>query len=83
MATQSRFIIRNDRLKPVALVIEPEGVVFPLGAGQEVSITDGFTKAPVTLFVSGKDDEAPIISIWPGDGDVRVEKDGMNVFDLI
>ena len=25
----------------------------------------------------------PILSIWPGDGEVRVEKDGVDVFDLI
>ena len=24
-----------------------------------------------------------IVSVWPGDGEVRVEKDGVDVFDLI
>ena len=29
------------------------------------------------------DNGETIISLWPGDGQVRVEKDGVDVFDLI
>lgn len=82
MAHQSRFVIRNDRSKPVILNIEPEGMFFPLDSGQEVSVTDVFTQAPVTLKLSSEDDGGLILSIWPGDGEVRVEKDGVNVLDL-
>ena len=50
MANVSRFVIRNDLPKPVVLNIEPEGAFFSLAQGQEVSVTDEFTAAPVTGF---------------------------------
>lgn len=83
MANLSRFVIRNDLPKPVVLNIEPEGAFFPLGQGQEVSVTDVFTSAPVTLKLTSEASGEPVISIWPGDGEVRVEKDGVNVLDLM
>ena len=83
MANLSRFVIRNDFSRPVVLNIEPEGAFFPLGQGQEVSVTDVFTSAPVTLKFTSEANGEPIISVWPGDGEVRVEKDGVNVLDLM
>lgn len=82
MANVSRFVIRNDLSKPVTLNIEPEGAVFPLGQGQEVSVTDEFTDTPVTVKLTGEPGGDPVLSIWPGDGVVRVEKDGVDVLDL-
>jgi len=82
MARHNRFVIRNDLSNPVTLNIEPEGAFVSLGKGEEVSVTDDFTDTPVTIKLC---DSAggPIISIWPGDGNVRVEKDGVDVLDLI
>ena len=83
MVQHNRFVICNDLSKCLTLNIEPEGAFFPLGKGEEVSVTDVFTSAPVTVKLTKSDKGEPIVSIWPGDGDVRVEKDGVDVFDLI
>jgi hypothetical protein len=83
MAQQNRFIIRNDLSMPLTLNIEPEGSFFPLGNGEEVSVIEVFTAAPVTVIFNHSDKGDPIVSIWPGDGAVRVEKDGIDVLELI
>jgi len=83
MVHRNLFFIRNDFSKPLTLNIEPEGALFLLGKGEEVSVTDVFTSTPVTIKLSKSDKGDPIVSIWPGDGDMRVEKDGVDVFDLI
>src|SRR5262245_46453616 len=83
MAHQNRFVIRNDLSRPLTLNIEPEGALFPLGKGEEVSVIDVFTIAPVTIKLTSSEEGEPIVSIWPGDGDLRVEKEGVEVLDLI
>jgi hypothetical protein len=52
MAHRNRFVIRNDFSQPLALNIEPEGAFFPLEPGEEVSVSEAFTSAPVTLELS-------------------------------
>jgi hypothetical protein len=81
MVSQSRFVIHNDIGKPMTLNIEPEGTFFRLDEGQEVSVTDRYLMAPVTLKLSCDDGGDPILSIWPGDGEVKVEKDGIDVLE--
>jgi hypothetical protein len=83
MAHHNHFVIRNDLSKFLTLNIEPEGAFFPLGQGEEVSVTDVFTTAPVTVKLTNSDKGDPILSIWPGDGEVRVEKGGVDVLDLL
>jgi hypothetical protein len=83
MAHHTRFVIRNDLSRPVTLNLEPEGAFFPLAKGEEVSVFDAFTVAPVTIKLASSDEGDPIVSIWPGDGEIRVEKDGKDLFDLI
>jgi hypothetical protein len=83
MAHKNHFVIRNDLCKSLTVNIEPEGALFPLGKGEEVSVTDVFTMAPVTIKFTSSDKGDPIVSVWPGDGEIRVEKDGIDVFDLI
>jgi hypothetical protein len=83
MDGHNHFVIRNDSSEALTLNIEPEGAFFPLPKGEEVSVIEVFTSAPVTIKLSKSDKGQPIISIWPGDGEVRVEKNGANIFDLI
>ncbi len=83
MAQHNHFIIRNDLFQTLTLNLEPEGAFFPLARGEEVSVTDLFTAAPVTVKLTASAQGEPILSLWPGDGEVRVEKDGVDVFDLI
>jgi hypothetical protein len=82
MAHHNRFMIRNDLCKPLTLNIEPEGCFSPLGIGEQVSVIEAFTAAPVTVKLTTSDNSEPILSIWPGDGNVRVEKDGIDVLVL-
>ena len=83
MARHNQFVVRNDLSKSLTLNIEPEGAFFRLGKGEEVSIMDVFTTAPVTVKLTSSDQGDPILSIWPGDGEVRVEKDGVDVLELL
>jgi len=83
MVHRNQFVIRNDLAEPLTLNIEPESAFFPLGKGEEVSVTDVFTSAPVTVTLTRSDKGDPIVSIWPGDGDVRVEMRGVDVLGLI
>lgn len=83
MAHHNLFLIRNDLSSPLILNIEPEGAFFPLGKEEEVSVFDVFTTAPVTIKLTNSDRGDPILSIWPGDGNVRVEKNGVDVLDLL
>jgi hypothetical protein len=83
MSQRSQFVIANGGTKPLALNIEPEAVVFTLPKGEEVRVTDVFDSAPVTIKVSSSDRAEPVISIWPGDGEVTVEKDGVDVLDRV
>jgi hypothetical protein len=83
MLHHNRFVIRNDRSSPLTLNIEPEGAYFSLGNGQEVSVIDEFTKVPVTVKLTSSEVGDPILSIWPGDGEVKIEKDGVDVLDLL
>lgn len=83
MTDRNQFVIRNDLPQSLILNIEPEGAFFPLEKDEEVSVIDMFTTAPVTVKLTNSDRGETILSIWPGDGEVRVEKNGVNVLDLL
>ncbi len=83
MTHQNQFVIHNDLSSSLILNIEPEGAFFSLGKGEEVSVLDVFTTVPVTVKLSNSDKGEPILSIWPGDGEVRVEKNGVDVLELL
>ena len=83
MVHHSQFIIRNDRSESLILNIEPEGVFVPLQIEEEVTVTDNFQTNPVTVKLSNSDRGDTILSIWPGDGAVKVEKNGKDVLDLL
>lgn len=80
--TTTQFVVKNDMPAPLTLNIEPEGAFVPLHAGEEVVVVDSFNEHPVTLKLSTVGGEL-VLSIWPGDGDVRVEKDGTDVLDAL
>ena len=83
MVQRNRFVIRNEWFQSLTLNIEPEGAFFPLSKGEAVSVLDEFTAIPVTIELTTSAQGEPIMSIWPGDGEVRVEKDGVDVLDLL
>ncbi len=81
MANNGRFVIHNDLGRSMNLNVEPEGVFFRLDEGQEVVVTDIYDKAPVTLRITREAEGDPVLSIWPGDGEVTVEKDGIDLLE--
>jgi predicted Fe-Mo cluster-binding NifX family protein len=83
MDNANRFVIENNSNKPLDLYVEPEGALFLLGRGEKVTVSEHFTKTPVNVIVSTSETGATEVSIWPGDGEVRVEKDGVDVLALI
>lgn len=83
MSRRNQFVICNDSFPLLILNIEPEGAFYPLAKGEEVSVIDVYTANPVTVKLTNSPKGEPIVSIWPGDGDVRVEKEGVNLFDLL
>jgi hypothetical protein len=83
MPTESSFVIRNDCSTPLLINVEPEGVFVPLRQGEQVCVKDRFFHEPVTLRISSSGNGANIISVWPGDGDVCVEKEGVDVLESL
>ena len=83
MAQHNQFVIYNDLSRALILNIEPIGAHFPLGMGEEVTVFDVFTTAPVTINFTNTDKGDLILSIWPGDGEVMVKKDGVDVLELL
>jgi hypothetical protein len=83
MNNANHFVIENNAKKPFDLYVEPEGALFSLHPGEKVTVRDRFTISPVNVIVSTSETGATEVSIWPGDGEVRVEKDGVDVLDLI
>ncbi|MEX2172723.1 MAG: hypothetical protein WD872_00090 [Pirellulaceae bacterium] len=83
MPQRNQFVICNDLAQPLRLNIEPEGAVFSLSKGEEVQITDVFTSQPVTIKLTRSEKGEPVVSIWPGDGEVTVEKDGIDMLDML
>ena len=82
MRNQSRFAMQNDGSKAITVNIEPECTHFMLRAGETLIVRDAYETDPVNLKVESENGDT-VISIWPGDGDLKVEKNGVDVFDLI
>jgi hypothetical protein len=82
MSRYNQFSIRNEFSQALTVNVEPEGVFYCLGKGEELSIKEEFTVEPLSIKLASSDKGEPVISIWPGDGDVRVEKNGADVLDL-
>ncbi|HXD85417.1 MAG TPA: hypothetical protein VN641_02915 [Urbifossiella sp.] len=78
---QNRFVIRNDWTDVLAVCVEPESALVHLCKGEEVVIHDTFAEFPATVKFSRSGEGQPILSIWPGDGDILAEKDGVNVLE--
>ena len=83
MPSRSRFVIQNDQDRPLILNIEPEGHAFALEQGEEVQVLDSYREAPVTLTISRSEQGDPVVSIWPGDGEIRVEHLGVDVLEEV
>ncbi len=83
MPNESRVLLKNEMRTSLVLNIEPEAVEFELASGDEVTVCDSFETTPVTIEVGELEGGNPVISIWPGDGKVRVLKNGVELLDLV
>lgn len=81
MTRFNRFIIHNQFSGTLLLSVEPEGAMVSLATGEEVQVSEQFNNHPVTLNFDINNQGLPLIAVWPGDGDLRVEKDGTDVLD--
>jgi hypothetical protein len=83
MPNENRFVVANDSKSSAELFIEPYGASFALGPGEEVTVTDVFTNHPVTVKLGLSAQGDRVVSLWPGDGEMKVEKGGIDVLDLL
>ncbi|PHS00620.1 MAG: hypothetical protein COA78_23765 [Blastopirellula sp.] len=77
------FVVENDTNRTFDIYVEPEGVLVPLLQNEKIIVKDPFVLSPVTLRLQTIENDKIVLAIWPGDGDTIVEKDGVNVLDLI
>ena len=82
MINCSRFVIQNDLSGSIIVNIEPESFHVSLASGEKVTVQETFQKEPLTLKLES-DKGDTFVSLWPGDGEVQVEKNGVNIFDLV
>ncbi len=82
MTSQNRFVVENEQAKPLIVVAEPEACELRLAKDEQIVITDNYTESPVTIRVTTADSGEPMLSIWPGDGDVKIEKDGVDILEI-
>jgi hypothetical protein len=83
MTRLNQFVISNDHVTPLILIVEPEATELALAKDEHVVVKDAFKKEPVTIQFSKSQTGEPIVSIWPGDGELTVEKDGVDVLELV
>ncbi len=81
MANAIHFSIENDSEGRFSVFVEPESVVVELAQGEKVVVYDEYVNAPVTLRIGNDPTGATVLSVWPGDGNTRVEKNGVDVLD--
>ena len=91
MRKKNHFILENSSAEILLIAIEPEGFVYELRQGESVHITDAYVEEPVTLHINRLEadkidwlnTDKTVVAVWPGDGDVTIEHDGVNLLDLI
>jgi hypothetical protein len=83
MPSENHFAIQNESNNMLVLNIEPEAVMFSVANSQAVSVHESYEIQPLTVLPERSEAGEPFILIWQGDGNVRVEKDGRDVFDLV
>ena len=81
MPNKNNFLIDNDTGDDFAVHVEPECFVVHLKHGECLTVMETYSIAPITLRIGKDETNRTVISIWPGDGDVVVERNGVNVMD--
>jgi predicted methyltransferase len=82
MKQSSLFAIRNDSQAPLFIQLEPEAHCISIDPDENVTVRDAYTEAPATLAITALDGGQIVVSVWPGDGDVIVAKDGVDVLEM-
>lgn len=80
---RNRFILENDQTSDMIIVAEPEACELRLAKNEQVLITDDYDQSPVVIRVTSSPTGEPVLSVWPGDGDVRIEKNGVDILDIV
>lgn len=78
-----RFVLENMQHDQLLICIEPEAHELQLLPGEEVVVHDPYLRHPAVLRISKTQLGDTIIAIWPGDGRVRVEKEGVDALEIV
>jgi len=73
------FLLQNDLATKLILSFEPEADEYRLSPGEKVVIYQSYRMHPVTVKLEMLKDGEVAAVIWPGDGTIRVEKDGISI----
>ena len=82
MGNTATFFVENDCESVPAVHVEPEGLVVALESKEKILVHDDYKESPVTLVVSEIEVGERVLSIWPGDGNTIVTKNGKDVLDM-
>ena len=81
MTNETVFLIDNDTDEDFDVYVEPECFLVRLKHGECLTVRDSYAQSPVTVRIGKGESGERVLSLWPGDGDVVVEKNGINVMD--
>ena len=76
------FRIQNGSPHRLAIHLEPEAVACALAPSDEVVVHETYRDEPLTMRISAPHASEIVLTIWPGDGNVRVEKGGRDILDV-
>jgi len=82
MKKYTHCVIENDENLDLHIIVEPEAHYVPLKEYEKVIVYGDQPASPITIRVSNDHSGKVFLALWPGDGDMIVEKDGKNIFDL-
>lgn len=81
MPNVNRFLIDTMTAEVLEVFVEPECVALHIANGECITVHEKYTTEPVTVRVNKDVNGKLLISLWPGDGDIVVEKNGINVME--
>lgn len=81
MTIRSSFEIHNESTKTLEFHLEPECWSFYLKKGESATIRGEYDREPPSIQFSDSDDGAIFGAVFPGDGDVVIEKNGVIIID--
>lgn len=83
MTIRSSFVIENKSSKSLEFHLEPECWPFSLESEKSMVVRCNYEAEAPSVQFSDADDGSIFGAVFPGDGDVAVEIEGVNILDGI